>query len=180
MWKKILAGVGAIGALAVVGLGAAVSRVPDTLHVERSAVIKASPDVVYPLVADLRTFTAWSPWTDLDPDQTVTFSPSTSGVGAWYTWSGDDKVGSGRMEILTENAPTGLTQRLEFIEPFQSVATVTWTLTPHAGGTQVTWSMDSAQGVVSKLMCVFVDMDAMLGADFERGLTQLQAHAQRG
>lgn len=173
--KKVVLGVvGVLGLAVVVVLGIAASK-PDHLHVERKRVMQATPADVLPFANDFTKFTTWIPWTELDPDQTTTFSDPPTGVGAWYTWAGNDQVGEGRMEILVVE-PDRVVHQLEFIEPFASRASSTISIEDLGGGqVEVTWSLDEDPvGFGSKVMMVFMDMDAMLGADFEKGLARLQ------
>ncbi|MCB9779819.1 MAG: SRPBCC family protein [Alphaproteobacteria bacterium] len=175
MAKKILLGVVGIVVLAIVGVLGMASTQPDTIHVERSVTMNASAADVFPYANDFEMFMAWIPWTELDPDQKVEFSDPASGVGAWYTWQGNDQVGKGRMEILSAE-PGKVVDKLEFIEPFPSVAEAT--LLMKDTGTdqvQVTWSFEQQADFPTKVMCVFMDMDAMMGPDFEKGLNKLQA-----
>ncbi len=77
---------------------------PDSFRIERSAVIKAPPEKIFALINDLHQWTAWSPWEGIDPALKRSYSGAPSGKGAAYAWEGNNKVGSGRMEIL-ESVP---------------------------------------------------------------------------
>jgi uncharacterized protein YndB with AHSA1/START domain len=173
-WIPVVLGLGAVGAMALVGL---VASQPDELKVERSRVIAASPEVVWVFVSDLRQFTEWDPWSDMDPTATLTYSDPSLGAGAWYTWKGG-QIGSGKMAVVAEKRPERVDHDLQFIEPFASRADVALILEPAEGGTRVRWTMTSAQGWISKAMCLVVDMDAMLGADFDKGLASLAQLAE--
>ena len=174
MVKKIAIGLFAALVLAiVVVLGLAAGK-PDTLHVERKLVMKAAPAQVFPYANDFSKFLTWIPWSELDPQQTIEFSEPPSGVGAWYTWSGNDDVGKGRMEVLSADSDK-VVHKLEFIEPFASVAETSVLMKDLGDGTvEVTWSYEQDADFGTKMMCVFMDMDAMLGADFEKGLARLK------
>lgn len=173
MAKKIALGVlAALGLVVCIILGLAASK-PDTLHVERNLVMRGTAAHVFPYADDLTKFVTWMPWRDLDPEQTIEFSEPAHGVGSWYTWSGNDDVGAGRMENLS-SAPGKVVHRLEFIEPFASVAETSLIMKDLGDGqVEVTWVFDQDADFATKLMTVFVDMDAMLGADFEKGLAKL-------
>lgn len=175
--KKILLGVFGFFALCIAGLLVAASFQPDVTHVERSRVIRASPDAIMAQLTDMKLWVEWSPWSALDPDTQWTFSDPASGKGAWYTWQGNDDVGKGRMEV-TDVTDSSVSYGLEFIEPFASKADVTMTLTPESDGTKVVWGMDSANSFASKVFMVFADFDAMLGADFEKGLANLAGRVE--
>jgi uncharacterized protein YndB with AHSA1/START domain len=170
MLKKVLLAIVVI----VGGFCAFVATRPATYHVERSTTIKAPPEAVFTAVSDLKTFTAWSPWDKRDPNMQKTFSEKTSGVGATYEWKGNKDVGSGRMTITEHTPPARVRERLEFIEPFSSVADVTFDVAPAGGETKTTWAMDGNNNFIGKAMSVFMDMDKMIGADFEAGLANLK------
>jgi len=107
----------------------------------------------------------------------TTYSEVTSGPGAWYSWKGNDQVGKGKMSVLTV-ADDKVTHDLEFFEPWQSKATITFTFKPEGDNTRVTWAMDEDQKFGAKVAGLFMDMDAMLGADFEKGLGKLKPLAE--
>jgi hypothetical protein len=172
--KKVALGVlGAFVLAVVVVLGLAVGK-PDKLHIERSLVMQGTPAHVFPYANDFTKFVTWIPWTALDPNQTTKFSDPSSGVGATYEWSGNDDVGSGRMEILSAE-PNAVVHQLDFLEPFESHAQSTVSMKSVADGkVEVTWAFDQDANFGSKVMAVFMDMDKMLGPDFEKGLSNLQ------
>ena len=87
-------------AVVIAGILAFAATKPDTFRVERSAVMKASPDKVFAHFDDFHNWGAWSPWEKMDPGMKRTFSGAAKGKGAVYEWDGNDKVGAGRMEIL--------------------------------------------------------------------------------
>ena len=171
MVKKVLLALAVI----IAGFLAFVATRPDTYHVERSTTIHAPAEVVYAMISDLKSFGEWSPWDKRDPGMQKTFSAATSGAGASYAWHGNSKVGSGKMTI-TEAKPPGLVrERLEFLEPFASVCDVGFDVVPAgAGEVKMTWSMDGHNTFIPKAMGVFMDMDKMIGKDFDEGLANLK------
>ncbi|MTW11294.1 polyketide cyclase [Pseudoduganella eburnea] len=161
----------------VVILGLALTQ-PDSFKVQRSATIKAPPAKVMAYLNDFHQWPAWSPWEKLDPNLQRTFGGAASGKGATYAWNGNDKVGQGRMEIL-ESAPTQLDIKLDFIKPFASSNRTEFVLQPQGDATVVTWTMTGPSQFITKLMGVFFSMDKMVGKDFEKGLAQLKAAAEK-
>ena len=152
---------------------------PDTFQVQRSAAIKAPPEKIFPLINDFKRWKAWSPWENKDPAMKRTFSATTSGKGATYAWEGNREVGKGRMEI-TESAPSSaVALKLEFLEPFENQAAVRFALEPKDETTQVTWTMNGPMPYISKVITIFCDMDAMIGKDYETGLANLKAVAEK-
>jgi uncharacterized protein YndB with AHSA1/START domain len=175
MVKKIVLGLLA----AIVLLLVFATTRPDSFRVERSISIKAEPAKVYALLNDFHQFPNWSPWQNLDPAMKVTYSGAPSGQGAIYEWSGNDAVGAGRMEILKSVPDTSVTVKLDFLKPFEGHNTTEYTLGSNAGSTTMTWAMFGPSPYISKVMGVFVSMDSMIGKDFERGLANLKAVAEK-
>lgn len=177
--KKVLIGVGVFLAVAVGGVLGAAAMQPDELLVERSATIGAPVDHVMPLCTDLRAWSSWSPWDELDPDMTLTYSEPSDGVGASYSWEGNENVGKGSMRIVSID-DTSVVYDLEFKEPFEDQATVTLEMTPAGdGSTEVTWRMEGENDFMGKMIGLFMDMEGMIGGDFERGLDNLAEEVAR-
>lgn len=151
----------------------------DTYEVVRTRTIEAPPAVIHDLVADFHEWPRWSPWEDLDPAMRRTFSGPERGVGAIYEWSGNRKAGQGRMEI-TGDEPLEVVVAVTFLKPFRSSSTATFRLVPEGAATQVTWTMVGPKTLASRLMSVVGGMDKMIGPDFEKGLTRLDATATGG
>ena len=168
-----------IVAVAIAALAFYATTRPATFRVERSASIKAPPDKIFPFLNDFHQWGAWSPWDKLDPAMQRTHSGSPQGNGAVYEWLGNSKVGQGRMEIIEASASTKVSIKLDFIKPFEGHNTAEYTLVPSGDTTQVTWAMYGPAPFVSKLMGVFVSMDSMIGKDFEAGLANLKAAAEK-
>jgi uncharacterized protein YndB with AHSA1/START domain len=175
MFKKV-ALTGLVLAASVLGYAA---TKPDSTHVERTATIKASPDKIFPLIADLHAWNQWSPYEKVDPAMKRTFSGAPSGEGAIYEWSGNSQVGQGRMEITDVSHPSRVTIKLDFIRPLEGHNTAEFVLVPQGDATTVTWTMDGPSPYIGKVIGVFVDMDTMIGGQFEEGLANLKAIAER-
>jgi hypothetical protein len=151
------------------------SRQPDTFRVERAVIILAPPATVFAEVDDLHNWPKWSPWQELDPNMTQTYSGPEAGAGASMAWSGNSKAGQGRMTIV-ESHPNDLVRiRLEFIKPFSVTNASEFTFSPGGSQTVVTWTMTGQNNLMFKSMHMVMNMDKMLGGDFERGLAKLKA-----
>ena len=174
MFKKIL--IGLVVLLAV--LAGVIATRPDTFAVERSTTIQASPEFAFALVNDFHHWGEWSPWDKLDASMKRTYDGASAGVGAIYTWTGNDKVGEGKMTV-EESKPNELVRiKLEFIKPFASTNSTTFTFTPAGKDTQVTWKMEGHNNFMSKAFSMFMNMDKMVGGDFERGLAAMKTAAE--
>lgn len=171
---KIILGIVVLAIVVVLVLAA---MKPDVFGLERSAQIKAPPDRIFGLINDFHRWAAWSPWEKMDPAMQRTFSGEPSGKGAVYAWKGNKKVGEGRMEIL-ESSPSRIVIQLDFVAPFEAHNTAEFTLTPAAGETVVNWSMQGSTPFVGKIMHVFMNMDRMVGKDFETGLANMKAQTE--
>ncbi|MEO7454894.1 MAG: SRPBCC family protein [Gemmatimonadaceae bacterium] len=166
-----------IGAAIAAFLGYVATR-PGDFRIQRSLRINATPERIYPHIADFHKWTAWSPWENIDPALTRTYSGAESGVGAAYAWQGNKKVGEGSMEITKASAPHDLTIKLDFLKPFEAHNTTQFTLAPSGGATDVTWAMYGPSAFMSKMMGVFFNMEKFVGGDFEKGLAGLKTVAE--
>ncbi len=171
MLKKVLL----VLVVGVLGLVAVVATRPDSYHVERSIDVGAGAAALFAEIDDLRSWGAWSPWEKRDPAMKKTFSATTVGVGASYAWEGNKEVGKGNMTITESRPGERVAQRLEFLEPFKSTASSAFDLkTAGPSNTRVTWSMDGKNNFVGKVFSLVMDMDKMIGKDFESGLAILK------
>jgi uncharacterized protein YndB with AHSA1/START domain len=152
---------------------------PNTFRVQRSALVNAPPEKVYAELDDFKRWPAWSPWEKKDPAMKRTFGALTSGKGATYAWEGNSEVGKGSMEITESLAPQRLALNLDFEKPFEAHNTVDFSLAPKGGGTEVTWAMQGPVPYFFRLVHLFMDMDRMVGKDFEAGLANLKAVAEK-
>jgi uncharacterized protein YndB with AHSA1/START domain len=172
--RKVLVGVGAVaGVLAVV-----VATRPATFHLERSVTIAAPPEAAFASVNDFQEWAKWSPYEKLDPQMKRTFEGPRSGAGAGYAWKSDGRAGAGRMTIVESEKAGRIVIKLEFLEPMQATNTATFTFVPTTEGTRVTWAMDGHNNFAGKAASLVFDIDKMVGADFEQGLSALKAVAE--
>jgi uncharacterized protein YndB with AHSA1/START domain len=159
-------------AIAIVLILAAMK--PDRFSVRRGAAIKAPPEKIFSLINDFHQWGSWSPWENKDPAMKRTFSGAASGRGAVYAWDGNKNVGSGRMEILDASSPSKIVIKLDFFAPFEAHNTAEFTMLPQGDTTGVDWLMHGPASFMSKLMQVFMNIDKMVGKDFEAGLSNLK------
>jgi uncharacterized protein YndB with AHSA1/START domain len=152
---------------------------PDTFSVQRSATIQAPPEKIFAALNDFHRWPQWSPWEKIDPAMKRTLSGAQAGKGAVYAWEGNSKAGAGRMEIIESTPPNKLGIQLDFIKPFEGHNIAEFTLVPEGEATQLNWVMRGPTPFVSKLMQVFMNLDTMIGKDFERGLANLKAISEQ-
>jgi uncharacterized protein YndB with AHSA1/START domain len=163
----------------LVGLLALAATKPDTFRVERTASIKAPPEKIFPLINDLHSWGAWSPWEKVDPAMKRSHSGAANGKGAVYAWDGNSKVGAGRMEITEASPPSKIVIKLDFIKPLEGHNFAEFTLEPKGDATNVTWAMHGPSTYIAKVMSIFFSMDSMVGTQFETGLAKLKAITEK-
>ena len=140
--------------------------------------VKASPEKVFPLLNDFQKTVAWSPF-EKDPAIKRKFSGPAVGKGSVYEFDGNSDVGAGRLEIIESVPSQKVTLKLDFIRPMEGSNIVEYTLMPKDGATQMTWAIHGPTPFVSKIMCIFFDMDKMVGGEFEKGFANLKAMAEK-
>lgn len=170
MLKKILLGL----AVVIVVFVIVVATRPTDFRVVRSATIPAAPDAVFPHINDLKKWQEWSPWAKIDPNCKVAFEGPVAGAGAKFSWDGNNDVGVGSMTITESKSPELVRIKLAFLKPMEGDSDVVFTLKPEAGGTLVTWQMDSKNGFMAKAFSLFVDCEKMCGDQFEQGFKNLK------
>jgi hypothetical protein len=147
---------------------------PGTFSVRRAISVRAPADKIFPLINDFHQWKSWSPYENKDPAMKRSFSGAASGKGAVYGWEGNKNVGSGRMEILDALVPSKIVIKLDFFSPFEGHNTAEFTMLPQGDATSVTWLMHGPSSLMSKVMQLFMNLDNMIGKDFEAGLANLK------
>ena len=150
---------------------------PQQVHVERSITVDRPAAVIFPLLNSPKRFNEWSPWKDLDPNARMSYSGPESGVGAAMAWSGNSKVGKGSQVITESVTDKRVKTDLDFGD--MGTAKAQWELSSEGTGTKIVWSLDMDVGnnPLGRYMGLF--MDKMIGPDYDRGLKQLQARADK-
>ena len=169
--------IAALAVLVVLIVLAAVLR-PSEFQVARSLLIGATPERLFPYINNLHRFQDWSPYKDKDPTARNEFSGPDEGPGAVFRWIGDGNVGEGIMTIVNSVPNSKVGVDLEFIRPFAGHNSVEFTLVTQPGGTMVTWSMVGKYALIPKIVGLFLNMDKMIGGDFENGLKRLKTLAE--
>ena len=151
----------------------------DTYVVERSKKIDAAPADVFAHVVDLQKWEPWSPWAKMDPDMTTTYTGDPGEVGSSYHWTGNRKVGEGKMTVKEVETPSRVAIDLKFLKPFKSESVTEMLVSPDGDGSNVVWRMTGEKTLMVKIMgLIGKNMDKMVGPDFEKGLTSLKKVAE--
>jgi hypothetical protein len=162
-------------AVIVIVFAVIVALQPSEFRIARSTTISAPPAAVFAQVNDFHKWEAWNPWGKIDPAMKQTYEGAPAGIGAIYTWAGNNEVGEGRMTI-TESRPSGLIRiKLEFFKPFAGTNIAEFTFKPEGNQTAVTWSMTGQNNFMAKAIHLFMNMDKMIGGQFEKGLASMKS-----
>jgi len=171
---EIIAIIAVVLAIAIAILLILAATKPNTFTVRRATTVKAAPEAIFPLINDFHQWGTWSPYETKDPAMKRSYSGAASGNGAVYAWQGNKNVGSGRMEILDSSAPSKIVIKLDFFAPFEGHNTAEFTMLPQGDVTNVTWLMHGPVPFMAKIMHVLMNIDRMVGKDFEIGLANLK------
>lgn len=184
---KILKIIGIILAVIVVILLILILVLPTTYNVERSITIDAPGNIIYEQVSKFENFIEWSPWSKMDPDMTYEISGTDGTVGAVYSWSGNDSVGVGSLTMVSMTDDR-IEQKLDFTAPWEAHDKAYYEFEDTSDGIRVTWGLDGNLPRPMNVLGLFMDMDEMIGNDYEQGLSALDtriheyidAHTKRG
>ncbi len=170
MFKKVLIGLLVLVIVFVV----IVALQPSSWLMSRSAVMAAPPAAVFEQLNDFHQWEKWSPWIERDPSTKGTYEGPDAGVGAKFSWT-SNHLGSGDMTIIESRPNEMVRLDLHFIKPMEGRADTLFTIEPKGEQSKVTWSMKGRNGFIEKAMCLFMNMDTMVGGDFEKGLANMKA-----
>jgi hypothetical protein len=175
----IVLGIGAVMIAAILLVLILAVTKPGQFRVERSIDIAASAAKIFPYLDDLRQQRLWSPWDQKDPNMKRTYSGAERGAGAIYEWDGNREIGAGRQEFVHVVPNERIDGKIDFFRPFRASNRIEFLLKPAGSGTNVTWAIFGPMPFMSKIMSVFISMDKMIGGEFEKGLVQLKALAEK-
>lgn len=169
-FKRILIALAVI----VAAFAGVVAMQPAEFSVARSTTIAAPAPVVFAQVNDFHKWDAWNPWAKVDPAMKSSYAGAPAGVGAVYSWAGNQNVGEGRITILDSRPSELVRVKLEFFEPFAATNFADFTFEPAGSQTAVTWTMTGENSFMAKAIHLFLDMDQMIGGMFEQGLASMK------
>ena len=175
---KTLAIIGVVVVVAIAGILLYATTKPDSFRVQRVVLINAPSEKIFPLINDMKAWTAWSPYEKKDPAMKRTYGAVSAGKGATYAWEGNKEVGQGSMEIV-ESSPRKILLKLDFLKPFEAHNMGEFLLEPKGDSTSVTWAIYGPSPYMSKVVGTFMNIDDMIGRDFEKGLVDLKAAAEK-
>ncbi len=168
-------GIGIAILVLIIALVVFIATRPADFRIERSAQMNASGDAIFSIINDLQQWGRWSPYDKRDPAMVKTYGGPPRGPGATYSWNGNIKVGEGQLTIVESKPGQLVSMKLEFTRPFKCSNRVNFTIEPAGNGTVVSWIMDGRNNFMAKAFSLIINMDKMVGADFEAGLANLKS-----
>lgn len=175
----IVIGIGAVMIAAILLVLTIAATRPNHFRVERSIDMAAPAEKIFPLLEDLKQQRLWSPYEQKDPGMKRTYSGAERGAGAIYEWDGDRNIGAGRQELVAVIPNQRIEGKIDFFRPMKASNRFEYLLEPAANGTRVTWAIFGPMPFASRVFSIFMDVDKMIGSDFEKGLMQLKQVAER-
>ena len=161
-------------AVIVIAFVVVVAMQPSEFRVARSATMRTPAPAVFARVNDFHKWEAWNPWGKIDPAMKQTYEGAPAGVGAVYSWAGNNQVGEGRMTMI-ESRPSDLIRiKMEFYRPLAATNTAEFAFKPAGDETVVTWSMTGNNNFMAKAIHLFMNMDKMIGGQFDKGLASMK------
>lgn len=176
MIKKILI----VIVLVLAGFLTFVAMQPSDFRVVREVKVDAPASAIFPHVNDLKKFDVWNPWSKIDPNIKTTYEGPAAGVGAISKWDGDSKIGSGQMTIVESKPNETIQMKLDMFKPFESTSMAEFTFKTEGKQTSVSWALSGHSNFVSRIFCVFMNQDKMIGGEFEKGLNALKGIVEAG
>jgi uncharacterized protein YndB with AHSA1/START domain len=158
-----------------------VNHVPANYRVVRSTVINASPAVVFKHIADFNQWPNWSPWAKLDASAKMGVHGAAQSVGHKQTWDGPE-AGTGEQTIVEVKPNRYMRTQLNFTAPFAASPTSEFVLRDAGDGkTAVEWDLRDTNALSTRIVMtlLFINMEAMLGAEYDQGLRDLKALCER-
>jgi uncharacterized protein YndB with AHSA1/START domain len=153
-------------------------RMPKVLKIKRSQVIHASPEKLFPYINNSRRIQEWNPFIEGDATVELTYTGPADGLGAQWTWSGS-KSGAGMATITASEQNRRVALRLDFRRPFKVTNFGEYSLAPQGAVTEVTWLIDETASL-PRAMSVFINLEKIVGIEFEKGLRKLKSLAENG
>ena len=179
MFKKILIVV-VVVVIVIAAFLVVASFQPDNFRIARATTIAATPADVFAHVNDFHKWEEWSPWAKLDPTMKASYEGTNAGEGSSYAWTSEDnKVGEGRMTITQVKAPETILISLQFVRPMKGDNVTEFRFEPQGSGTQVSWIMTGKNNLIAKAIHMLLDIDKMVGRDFDKGLAQLKQVSEK-
>ncbi len=169
---KIKIGLGVLVLLA--GFLGFVAVQPEDYVISRDILINAPVEKIFPYLNDSRMANQWAPWTEIDPQAKMEYSGPEAGVGAQTSWSGEGQLGTGSATIVESVLNQRIAIKLQYVKPMNMTQDAEYLMQSVGNQTQVTWKVKGKNSFLGRAICVFMDMDQVVGGMFEKGLSNLK------
>ena len=153
---------------------------PSQFAISRERLVKGSPEQIFPLINNSKKANEWMPWKDSDPSVVMVYSGPDEGVGSVSSWDGTGQMGTGRAEVVESIPNRSVKTQLTYTKPMEMSQLAEISLNPAAEGTVVKWTVVGNNNFIGRLFCLFMNMDKMVGGEFEKGLAKLQQQVEAG
>ena len=174
IFRKLLTAIAAI----IILLFVAGFILPKKIVTERSILIEAPVDSVFPQVSYFSNMSTWSPWNDYDPDMEITYKGISGEVGSEYNWSGNKDVGKGNMTISAIEPNKRVDIKLSFVEPYESSSDIYFLFEDKGAQTEVKWGYFEKMKIPSNVMMAIMGVKKMLNKEFDKGLVRLKERCE--
>jgi hypothetical protein len=153
---------------------------PKTYDVSRSISISKPISEVFEYLRLLKNQDEWSPWNKKDPNMIKEFTGKDGAIGAISSWRGNKEVGEGEQELTGITQNKEIRSQLRFLKPWKSESDAYLRVADEgSGSTKVTWGFIGKNKFPMSIMMLFMNMDKMVGKDFEEGLQSLKVNLEK-
>lgn len=152
---------------------------PAEYTISRTIMIQASAEKVFPYLNSMVLAEEWAPWKAEDPQMTMKHPEPTEGLGAKSIWESPGRMGHGSATIVEVQPLQKVGIKLEYTKPMKMEQVSEYILESAEGGVNVTWKVQGTNNIMGRVMCLFMDMDKMVGGMFEKGLAKLKVVAEK-
>lgn len=144
----------------LIALIALIHKRPDRFRYERSGVIQAPAEAIFPYLSNLKLGMEWSPYEKKDPNMRRVFSGPAEGVG--------------QIEMLKMAPNQSIQFRLTMNKPVSADNLIEYALTPEGTGTRFSWAMSGHIPFLGKIINLLIDCEKMVTAEFDVGIQNLK------
>lgn len=147
---------------------------PSNFKISRSIIIASTPEIIFPYINNSAKANDWMPWKESDPNVQMVYTGPEEGLGSMSSWESTGKMGTGKAVVVESALNRSVKTQLTYTKPMVMSQLAEVSLEPEAEGTRVTWSVTGENSFMGRLMCLFLNMDKLVGDEFEKGLQNLK------
>lgn len=148
--------------------------IPPEYSISREISINAKAENIFPLIVNTKMADDWMPWKEIDPNVKISYSGPDGAVGSSSSWESDGQMGVGKAEVVEVIPNQKVVTKITYVKPMEFTQISEFQLTESGETTKMRWSVEGKKVYISRLMCIFMDLDKYLGGMFEKGLIKLK------